>query len=91
MKTSIEMSDLLYKSAKELTQCSRKMLLALIEERLPSVTCGLHVKGKPAFKLKKASVGGKTVLKPAPADRQQLEVQHVCDRVFAQKAKHRKP
>ena len=91
MKTSIEMSDPLFKSAKGLTHCSGKSLFTLIEEGLPSVTCGLHVKGKSAFKLKEASVGGKAVIKPAPVDWQQLEEQHVCDRVLAQKARRRKP
>lgn len=86
MKTSHEMSDPLFKSAKKLAQCSGKALLALIEEGLPSVTCDSYVKGEFAFKLQKASVGGNAVLKPAPADWLQFEEQHVCNQVFTQKA-----
>jgi hypothetical protein len=46
-----------------------------------------QAKPKSAFKLKKASVGGTTVLKPTPAKWQHFEEQHVCNRVLAQKSK----
>lgn len=82
------MSDPLLKSAKELAQRSQPTQRALTEEGLPRVTCGSQVKHKSAFKLQKASVGGNAVLKPTPADWQQLEEHHVCDRVRAQKASH---
>ena len=62
MKTTIEMSDPLFKSAKELAQRSQTTLRALIEEGLRRVISDSQVKAKSAFKLKSASVGGKAVL-----------------------------
>ncbi len=86
MKTTIELSDLSFKSIKEVPQCNQTMLQALVDEGLPSAISDLQGKDKSSFKLQKASVGGKAVLKSAAADWQQLEEQHVCDRVLAQKA-----
>ena len=73
LKTTIEMSDPLFKSAKELAQRSQTTLRALIEEGLRRVISDSQVKAKSAFKLKDASVGGKAVLLPEPARWQQLE------------------
>ena len=87
MKTTIEMSDPLFKSAKELAKRSQTTLRALIEEGLRRVISDSQVKTKSAFKLKNASVGGKTVLMPEPAHWQQLEEEHVIGRVFPRKAK----
>ena len=64
MKTTIEMSDPLFKSAKELVQRNQTTLRALIEEGLRRVISDSQVKAKSAFKLKDAGVGGKTVLVP---------------------------
>lgn len=88
MKTTIEMSDLPFKSAKEVPQRNQPTLSALVDEGLPHAISDLQVKDRPAFKLQNASVGGKAVLKPAPADWQVLEEQHVCDRALAQKARY---
>ncbi len=87
MKTTIEMSDPLFKSAKELAQRSHTTLRALIEEGLRRVINDSQVKAKSAFKLKNASVGGKAVLIPEPARWQQLEEEHVIGRVLPRKAK----
>ena len=87
MKTTIEMSDPLFKSAKELAQRSQTTLRALIEEGLRRVISDSQVKAKSAFKLQKASVGGKAVLMPEPALWQQLEEEHIVSRVFPRKAK----
>ena len=91
LKTTIEMSDPLFKSAKELAQRSQTTLRALIEEGLRRVISDSQVKAKSAFKLKDASVGGKAVLLPEPARWQQLEEEHVIgrviDRVSPRKAK----
>ena len=87
MKTTIEMSDPLFKSAKELAQRSHTTLRALIEEGLRRVISDSQVKAKSAFKLKNASVGGKAVLMPEPASWQQLEEAHVIDRVIPRKTK----
>ena len=87
MKTTIEMSDPLFKSAKELAQRSHTTLRALIEEGLRRVINESQVKAKSAFKLKNASVGGKTVLMPEPAHWQQLEEEHVIRRALPRKEK----
>lgn len=89
MKTTIEMSDPLFKSAKELAQRSQTTLRALIEEGLRRVISESQVNAKSAFKLKDASVGGKVVLMPEPARWQQLEEEHVIGRVLSRKAKRR--
>ena len=86
MKTTIEISDPLFKSAKELAQRSQTTLRALIEEGLRRVISDSQVKAKSAFKLKNASVGGKVVLIPEPAHWQQLEEEHVIGRVITRKA-----
>ncbi|MFN5349688.1 MAG: hypothetical protein ACK5A0_09150 [Polaromonas sp.] len=87
MKTTIEMSDPLFKSAKELAQRSQTTLRALIEEGLRRVISESQVNAKSAFKLKDASVGGKVVLMPETARWQQLEEEHVIGRVLTRKAK----
>jgi hypothetical protein len=87
MKTTIEMSDPLFKSAKELAQRSQTTLRALIEEGLRRVISDSQVNAKLAFKLKDASVGGKVVLMPEPERWQQLEEEHVIGRVLSHKAK----
>ena len=87
MKTTIEMSDPLFKSAKELAKRSQTTLRALIEEGLRRVISDSQVKTKSAFKLKNASVGGKVVLMPEPSRWQRLEDEHVIGRVLPRKAK----
>jgi len=87
MKTTIEMSDPLFKSAKELAQRSQTTLRDLIEEGLRRVISDSQVNAKLAFKLEDASVGGKVVLMPEPERWQQLEEEHVIDRVLSRKAK----
>ena len=83
MKTTIEMSDPLFKSAKELARRSQTTLRALIEEGLRRVISDSQVKAKSAFKLKDASVGGKAVLMSVPAHWQQFEEEHVMGRVLS--------
>ena len=87
MKATAEMSYPLVKSAKEVAQQSKATQQALKEDGLSRVVHDSQAQAKSAFKLQNASVGGKVVLKPAPADWQQLEKQHVCDRVLARKAR----
>ena len=89
MKTTIEMSDPLFKSAKELAQRSQTTLRALIEEGLRRVISDAQVNAKSAFKLQKASVAGKAVLMPEPANWQQLEEEHVIARTLRSAAKRR--
>ena len=87
MKTTIEVTDSPSKSTKEVPQRNQPTPQALVDKGLLSVIGDSQVKGESAFKLQQASVGGKAVLKPAAADWQQFEEQHVCDRVLAQKSK----
>ena len=87
MKTTIEMSDWLFKSAKNLAQSGQTTLRAPIEEGLRRVTSDSQVQSKTAFKLKKASVLGKAILMPEPASWQQLEEHHVADRALGSAAK----
>ena len=83
MKTTIEMSDPLFKSAKNLAQRRQTTLRALIEEGLRRLINDSQVQAKTAFKLKKASVLGKAVLMPEPASWQQLEEHHVANRALS--------
>ena len=89
MKTTIEMSDPLFKSAKELAQRSKTTLRALIEEGLRRVISDAQVNARSAFKLQKASVGGKGLLMPEPANWQQLEEEHVMARTLKPASKPR--
>jgi copper homeostasis protein CutC len=82
MKTTIEVSDTLFRSAKELAQTRHTTLKALVEEGLRRVLTEAQTKTKPAFKLKDARVHGKEVLVADPRQWQQLEEEHVASRVF---------
>lgn len=64
MKTTIEVSDAIFFSAKQLAQQSQTTLRALIEEGLRRV-------------LSDARVLGQDILIPNPRDWQQLETQHI--------------
>lgn len=81
MKTTIEVSDALFNSAKELAGRSRTTMRALVEEGLRRVLSDAQAKAKPAFKLKDASVRGKAVLISDPRRWQQIEKEHVIGRV----------
>jgi hypothetical protein len=81
MKTTIEMSDALFSSAKELAQQRQTTLRALVEEGLRRVLSDSHTKAKPAFKLKDASVRGQAILIADPRLWQQLEDEHVIANV----------
>ena len=89
MKTTIEMSDPLFKAAKELAQRRQTTLRALIEEGLRRVINDSQIQAKSAFKLQKASVGGKAGLMSEPENWQQLEQEHVIMRTMAPAAKRR--
>ena len=84
MKANTEMSYRLVKSAKEMAQRSEEAQQALTEQDLLRVVNNSQARAKFAFKLLKASVGSEAVLESVPADWQQLEEEHVRDRVFAQ-------
>jgi hypothetical protein len=87
MKTTIEMSDPLFDAAKALAQRSQTTLRALIEEGLRRVISDSQAQPKTAFKLKDASVRGKSGPALSPLDWQQLEQEHVIQRVTRVSAK----
>ena len=81
MKTTIEVSDALFNSAKEFAGRTQTTMRALVEEGLRRVLADSQAKIKPAFKLKDASVRGKAVLISDPRRWQQIEDEHVIGRV----------
>ena len=82
MKTTIEVSDALFKSAKQLAQRNQTTMRALIEDGLRRVLNDQQTKAKPAFKLKNASVQGKEMLIADPRRWQQMEDEHVISRTI---------
>lgn len=83
MKTTIDVSDALFNSVKELARQRRTTLRALIEEGLRRVLNDAQAKAKPAFKLKDARVHGKAMLISEPRRWQEMEQDHVISRVVA--------
>ena len=82
MKTTIDVSDALFNSAKELAQQNQTTLRALVEEGLRRVLADSQASAKPVFKLANASVHGKQILIADPRRWQQLEEDHVISRVI---------
>jgi len=80
MKTTIEVSDALFATAKNVARERQTTLRALIEEGLRRVLSESTHQAKPTFKLKDARVHGQEVLLPNPRDWQQLEEDHVLSR-----------
>lgn len=82
MKTTIEVSDALFKSAKQLAQRNQTTLRALIEDGLRRVLNDQKAQAKYTFKLKNASVQGKAMLIADPRRWQQMEEEHVASRAI---------
>ena len=82
MKTTIDVSDALFNSAKALAQQNQTTLRALVEEGLRRVLADSQARAKPAFKLSNASVRGRDILIADPRRWQQLEEDHVIARVI---------
>ena len=78
MKTTIELSDPLSQSAKQLAQQSQTTLRALIEEGLRRVLADSPTKPMPSFQLKNASVRGKPVLINDPRQWQNIETEQLA-------------
>jgi hypothetical protein len=78
MKTTIELSDALFHSAKELASKSQTTMRALVEEGLRRVLNDAQAKTKPVFKLKDASVRGGEMLISDPRKWQELEDEHLA-------------
>lgn len=83
MKTTIEVSDALFKSAKQLAKRNQITFRALIEDGLRRVLNDQPVKTKLAFKLQDASVRGKEMLITDPRRWQQMEEEHVVSRALS--------
>lgn len=77
MKTTIEMSDALFNSAKALAQQRPVTMRALVEEGLRNVLSEARSQPKSAFKLKDARVRGNELRIVEPQAWQQLEDTHV--------------
>lgn len=84
MKTTIDISDALFASSKTLAQQNQTTLRALIEEGLRRVLRDAKTNTQSAFKLKDARVHGQEILMTDPRDWQQLEDDHLSERI----AKH---
>ena len=82
MKTTIEVSDALFKSAKQLAQQNHTTVRALIEDGLRRVLSDQPAITKPAFKLKDASVRGRAMLISNPRRWQEMEEVHVLSRAL---------
>lgn len=82
MKTTIEVSDALFASAKSLAQQRKTTLRALVEEGLRRVLSDSPAQIKPAFKLNNASVHGEKVLISNPRRWQEMEEDHVAARAM---------
>jgi hypothetical protein len=82
MKTTLDISDPLFKSAKALAQQSQTTLRALVEEGLRRVLSDAPGKVKPAFQLQDASVGGGQILITDPRQWQQMEEDHIAARTM---------
>ncbi len=80
MKTTIEISDALFDTAKDVARSRQTTLRALIEEGLRRVLSEASNQPKPVFELKDARVHGQEMLRPNPRDWQQLEEDHVLSR-----------
>jgi Arc/MetJ family transcription regulator len=80
MKTTIEISDALFATAKTAARNRQTTMRALVEEGLRRILSEASNQSKPVFKLKDASVHGQEVLLPNPLDWQQQEEDHVISR-----------
>ena len=87
MKTTIELSDVLFQSAKAHAQQHKTTLRALIEEGLEQVLHSHQNQKANAFELKDASVRGKALRLSDPNAWQQLEQDHVLARTLKTVAK----
>jgi hypothetical protein len=77
MKTTIELSDALFHSAKELASKSQTTMRALVEEGLRRVLNDAQATTQPSFKLIDASVRGGEMLIADPRKWQEMEEEHL--------------
>jgi len=82
MKTTIEVPDALFHSAKDLARKRQTTMRALVEEGLRRVLIEAQGKPSPAFKLKDARVRGKTPFVADPRRWHEMEEDDVIARVM---------
>ena len=78
MKTTIELPDPLFESAKALARRRGTTLRAVVEEGLRTVLRESRQPSATAFKLVDASVPGGELLQPDPARWRELEDEHLA-------------
>lgn len=82
MKTSVEISDELFKSATQFARRNQTTINALIEDGLRRVLSDQRMETETRFKLKDASVRGEAMLISDPQRWQEIEDKHVMSRVI---------
>ena len=83
MKTTIDLSDALFLTAKQHAQQRKTTLRALVEEGLRQVLSQAQATAPTAFKLADASVQGGEMLIPDPRGWQALEDAHLSEHLSA--------
>ncbi len=81
MKTTIELSDALFSSAKALASTRHTTLRALVEDGLRRVLADSQTKAPPAFKLRDARVRGQAMHVADPRQWHQMEEEHELQRL----------
>jgi hypothetical protein len=81
MKTTVELSDALFESAKQVARQNKTTMRALIEEGLRKVIADVKVSKRTAFKLRDASVKGSAQLVKDPKDWHNFEQEHIRARL----------
>jgi hypothetical protein len=82
MKTSVEISDELFKSAMQFAQRNQTTISALIEDGLRLVLSDQRAKTETTFILKDASMRGKAMLITDPQRWQEMEDENVISQVI---------
>lgn len=78
MKTTLDVSDALFASAKKLAQRNQTTMRALVEEGLRRVINDAPAQARSTFKLADARVHGQAMLVTNPTAWQQLEEEHLA-------------
>ena len=86
MKTTIELADALFLTAKQHAQQRQTTFRALVEEGLRQVLSQAQAAAAPAFKLADASVQGGEMLIKDPRDWQALEDEQLSARIAGPQA-----
>lgn len=82
MKTTLELSDVLFNDVKALALAKQTTMRALVEEDLRRVLADAKAAKSPAFKLKNGSVGGGQMLITDPRKWAEMETEAVAENVL---------